>query len=583
MPVIITKESTDYYLVPSPLMSFSRNTYNNVGRAGFGADFAITLQGTLVPHKGNPFYDMSVGSTQPGDAELSTATWTKPSTAGSDASDEPNYGFDANQLLAATIRKQEKIRWLFTNDVESDGVAKPIMVNITNWGETTGGIKFAAFVDSIEFGSDGRGVNPESYTITMRCDNFLDSADSNFGPMQDETKSAYSITSVDESFDIAEGDGTTIEFNGAGIGMSLHAISKTYNISKNTTVVGAPIYDSNGAYQNNGSGAPWSQASGYVYNVLGIGTGVLPTGRHDVWRQFRGEGDRYKIANRVITESIDKEAGSYSISESFLAYSGDPVIHNISVNTDTAENQLISVSVQGTIQGLDTHVDGPFGRKTNAYQNAVAFSTGINETGKYANGDNVIPSAYYIAKSLADVNWLHPMPKSKSLGRDIAGGSISYSYNFDDRPPNLVSGSVSEVINISDTYPGELFSATPVIGRNQPVLQYLNSRSEFKRNLSISIIMGKANDNWDYPDATGGYWAAASQSNIQKWFLDDKPSNIVPSSGDLNTIFQAANPVNDPRFDVRSGKCFHSAPNETWDAYSRTYSYSVEWTYERDV
>ena len=40
---------------------------------------------------------------------------------------------------------------------------------------------------------------------------------------------------------------------------------------------------------------------------------------------------------------------------------------------------------------------------------------------------------------------------------------------------------------------------------------------------------------------------------------------------------------NDPSFSVRNGKCFHSAPNESWDAIARTYSYSIEWTYERDV
>jgi hypothetical protein len=43
MPVIITKGGTDFYLVPSPLLSFSRSTFNNVGRAGFGAEYSATL------------------------------------------------------------------------------------------------------------------------------------------------------------------------------------------------------------------------------------------------------------------------------------------------------------------------------------------------------------------------------------------------------------------------------------------------------------------------------------------------------------------------------------------------------------
>jgi hypothetical protein len=195
----------------------------------------------------------------------------------------------------------------------------------------------------------------------------------------------------------------------------------------------------------------------------------------------------------------------------------------------------------------------------------------------------VIPSGYFYGRNLAGLSWLHPMPRSKSIAKDLVAGTISYSYNFDDRPPNLVSGSVSEVISINDTYPGELFSATPVIGRNQPILQYLNSRSEYRRTLNINLTMGSMSQTWGIPEAGSGYWAGAGRADIQQWLLNDKPSRLNMSSGDLAVIFQAANPVNDPSFNVRTGKCFHSAPSESWDPYSRSYSYSIEWTYEREV
>ena len=591
MPIFITKDSVDYYLVPAPLFSFTRNTYNNIGRAGFGADYSVTLEGTLVPNKGNPFYDMTAGSTQPGDANMadSGVAWTKPSTAGSDASIEPDYGWDPDYLLASTLRKQEKIRWLFTNDV-IDGVAEPIIVNITNWGETTDGIQFAAFVDDITFDSAGRGVLPGSYTINMRCDNFLNSADGNFGPNQDETMAEFSITSVTETFDIAEDERTIINFQGQGADVAFRDASKVYTVNKTATVIGAPVYESDGSYLNGDSGAPWRQASGYVYNVLGIGTSVLPDGRHDVWNQF---GDnKFKAADRVITESIDKEAGSYSITESFVAYSGDPVIHTINVNMDVSENERRSVSIQGTIEGLNT--EDTFSTQRNNYLNASGFNEALNanfnsgvwtemEVPSSPYGYQVVPSAYFYAKSLSELSWLHPMPNSKSVGRDFAAGVITYNYTFDDRPPNLVSGSMVETITVNDTYPGELFSATPVIGRNQPVLQYLNSRSEYKRSLNINITMGEPKRNWEYTDATGGYWAAASRGNIQNWLMSNKPSISAASSGDLAVIYAAANPINDPNFNVRGGKCYHSAPTESWDPNSRSYSYNVEWTYEREV
>jgi len=584
MPVIITKDSKDYYLVPAPLVSFSRSTYSNIGRPQFGADFAISLEGYLVPEKGNPFYDMTAGSTQPGnaiaadgDAEVDGRTWTKPSRAEAGAANEPNYGNDPDYLLASTLRKQEMLRSLFSTQVPyGAGSGAPIMVNITNWGETTNGLKFAAFVDDISFDSSSRGVKPQSYTVNLRCDNFLDSANGNFGANNDEIGATYAVTNITESFDIAEDNRVNVTFLGEGVDAGLDKVHKIYTVTRSTTVVGAPVYDENGAYV---SGAPWEQASGYVYNILGTGTEIIPTGRHEFLKQFGA--DKYKIANRVIGETVDKEEGSYTINDTFTAYSGDPVIHSLNIDVATAENERRSVTVQGTIEGLNT--TDAFAFTKNNFLNASGFNARVNP----AQG---ISSGYYYGKALAQLDWLNPIPKSRSIAKDIQGGSISYNYSFDDRPPNLVSGSISESITINDTYPGELFSATPVIGRNQPILQYLNSRSEYKRSLNISIIMGEAKDkygantnNWAFADATGGYWKDATYQNIQKWLITDKPSKLSPSSGDLAVIFKAANPVEDPTMTVRNGKCFHSVPAESWDAFSRTYTYSIEWTYERDI
>jgi hypothetical protein len=66
---------------------------------------------------------------------------------------------------------------------------------------------------------------------------------------------------------------------------------------------------------------------------------------------------------------------------------------------------------------------------------------------------------------------------------------------------------------------------------------------------------------------------------LQDQLLRSKPS--ITNRDDLASIFWAMNPVNDPNFDVVDGKCFHSAPTESWDARTRNYSYNIEWTYER--
>ena len=97
MPVIITKDSVDYYLVPSPLVTFNKTVQNNVGRPGLGSEYSISLEGTLIQTHGNPYYSGGI-------ADFSTDSWTTTP----EVEDEEITVVDANDLLDATIKKQEK-------------------------------------------------------------------------------------------------------------------------------------------------------------------------------------------------------------------------------------------------------------------------------------------------------------------------------------------------------------------------------------------------------------------------------------------------------------------------------------------
>ena len=576
MPVIITKNNVDYYLVPAPLVSFNKQVYNNIGRPGFGTDFSVSLQGTLVQTHGNPYFAAGSG----GVYSSSTAWTTTPDVEAAEITDVS--GVDR---LNATIKKQELIRNLFSNPVIS-GVAKPVKITIKGWdaGINAGsGIVFYGFVDDVAFDSEGRWANPGGYTINLRNTTFLSSANGLFsnGNENLSTSSGYFISNVTETFDIQEDGRTTLVFASAGNGRKIQQINKTYTINRSITAVGSPVYDTNGSYLNNL--APWQQASGFIYSYLGVGSGVT-SGFNTIKNSgliALQQNQSYKPANFVYQESIDREAGTYSLTETYTLYSGGfPVIENINISQDVADNGVNTVNIQGTIQGLNT-VDG-FSYVNNAYLNADSYFTGVIDTG--------IPcTAYYYARGVlrdynnpSNIPWLHPRPLSQSIARDFNAGTISYTYNFDDRPANLVPGAITESIQINDTYPGELFSVTPVIGRSQPVLQYLNSRSEYKRSLSISLTMAQTgNPSFGSTNANGEIVSdsATRRGILQRMFLTEKPS--ISQTSALNDIFQAANPVNDPNFTVASGKCFHSAPTENWDARTRNYSYNIEWTYER--
>lgn len=576
MPVIITKNNVDYYLVPAPLVSFNKQIYNNIGRPGFGADFSISLQGTLIQTHGNPYFVAGTG----GIFSSSTAWTTTPDVESAEITDVS--GIDR---LNATIRKQELIRNLFTNPIVS-GVAKPVKVTVRGWdaGINAGsGIVFYGFVDDVAFDSEGRWANPGGYSINLRNATFLGSANGLFsnGNENLNASSGYFISNLTETFDVQEEGRTTLVFASTGDGRKLQQINKVYTINRSITAVGSPVYDNNGSYVNNL--APWQQASGFIYSYLGVGSGVISgfSGVKNGGMTALQQNASYKPSNFVYQESIDREAGSYSLTETYTLYSGDyPVTESINVSQDIGENGVNTVNIQGTIQGLNT--TNGFSNTVNAYFNADSYFTGVIDTG--------FPStAYYYARGiLRDYNnpsvipWLHPRPLNQSIARDFNAGTISYTYNFDDRPANIVPGSITESIQINDTYPGELFSVTPVIGRSQPVLQYLNSRSEHKRSLSINITMAQTgNPSFGSVNGKGEITSdSATKRNIlQRMFLSEKPS-MLQTSG-LNDIFQAANPVNDPNFTVANGKCFHSAPTENWDARTRNYSYNIEWTYER--
>ena len=597
MPVIITKDNVDYYLVPAPLVNFSKQIYNNVGRPGIGADYTVSLQGTLMPTHGNPYYSSGVSGNK---ADWQTGGWA---TTYEVESDEFK-AVSPQQLLDVTIRKQEAIRTLFTNPNVS-GIAKPIKVTIRGWDEGSGvgsGLSFWGFVDEVSFDSESRWANPGGYNVNLRTSNFITAANSSFDNDGNEHLSEsgkYAISNFTETYDVQEDGRVSINFNKSNAEYYVvDSVHKVYSINHSITAVGSPVYDVSGGYKD--GLAPWQQAQKYINEYIGIGSGRLqptnPTalsGLNHTAIDLFANGSGYQAANFIYQENIDREAGSYSITETFVLYpSGThPVIETLTINNDISEAQQNTVNIQGNIQGLNT-VSG-FLHSGNAFNNAWAYFTGVVD----ATGQN---SSYLAARGHLynpefpnQIHWLHPKPLSKSVATDIAAGTVSYTYSYDDRPPNVIPGSISESIQVNDTYPGELFSVTPVIGRSQPVLQYLNSRSEYKRNLSINIVMGKTGiPAWLTPgsasfmnvDVSGVFNGSDTdvKNSIRNLLFDSRPSAPGPSKDALTLIYDAVNPANETvYFTVVSGKCYHSAPTESWDARTRTYTYSVEWTYER--
>lgn len=533
MPVKVNKDGTDYYLVPAPLVTYEKSFQRAANGQILGTTYNVTLDGNIIPNKGNPTASGSSGS-------FSTDSWV--SSFSSD--DDPLQSNQPVDVLAATIAKQQTIL-----DVFSSGTA--LLVSIFGYDRPSG-ITFFGNVENVSFPNDGRWALPSTYQIVLST-NALDVEPESFN---------YYISDATETWSVQENDQSSLIFNG----QALESVAKVYQVSHTVSAIGKPVYTSGGGYLD--GKAPWQQASGYVRSVLGIGTGNVPNSL--IVPIFSASG--YGYANRTISEDIDELGGSYSLTENFLAYRTGiapfPVLESMSVTTSRGEEGIQNIQVEGVIQGLDDFQNSSLSNRKNAYYNASGYY------------DNISTHAYNRALNITGLNWIHPIAVGQSTARNINEGNITYSLTYNDRPPNIISGSISENISIQDTYPGQIFAAVPVIGRDQPVLQYLNSRTEYSRTLSIDIVMQRITNNWNTGVSgapVNGYWQSATTGNIHNWLFQQKPS-VLQSSG-LNLIFQAANPANDSG--VVSSKVFYGPPVENWNPRDGRYSYQITFTYQR--
>ena len=583
------------YIVPAPVVDFNKTYFTADNGETIGAEYTINLAGTILPNKGNPIVDSGTLL-----SSFSTDSWT--STKSPD--DDPNHNIDLDDSLLSLMGKQEQIRKQFA-------IGQAVEVEIIDLNTVSSGIKFIGTVESVNFPSDGRWVNPCPYTVNLRTANFKESVGAGeFTNNYSEDEFKYFVRAATETWQISESDEKLYNFN------NTDNTAKVFNLTHNVSAVGQAVYTDTGVYTAGGDRAqttngrydapylnglaPWQQASGYVYDVIQAGSQNLTSGIYFnagnslvFGNSFLGSTGNhpYIVADRILSESIDVKGGSYAVNEQYKIYpsgnynNGYPVIHTTEANISKGEEGTTSININGNVKGLNTvDIETSGISQSNRFEsNALANARNyyINYlSGDVSSGGNRI---YHLARQLGEFSWLHPQHLSKSEGVNPNQGTLSYSFTYDDRPPNIIQNSISEDIQVQDTYPGQIFASIPVIGRNQPVLQYLNSRSEYKRSLTINVQMNPFSDNWTAASgaiiSADGYWSAATSASVNNWTLTNKPSVLY--SSDFEKIYDAVNPANEAG--VVSGRVFHSAPTESWNPKTRSYSYFIEWTFERST
>lgn len=606
---------------PTPFVSISSEFNKTPAGDILGVTYTITLTGTLLPDEGMPFAQNINGDLYSCDFcnGESLAGGIGPYGAFSNTishfggNKPPRQAVPVDAASHVIFMKQRALRELFANHGQR--------TEITDVEFDSGGIVCFPRVVNISF-QEGNYVTRCDYTITLEADvlytisgleadgdGIRDQSDPLFNTMPLSTDKQFidlygnafiSDFSENWALEVDESQGETVDLSDNNIGAAYritHNISatgkdhysplpggnevvrlKAWESAKkfvqarlalnpadaNDVIVNERINQSIQGYPNQtgiyADGTLFSQSSP-LPNFMGkIGAGTL-----DLIQQYNGY-------NHVRTENIDETAGTYNVSETWLLASGVAYeTYSMSITSDNG-NPFVRVSINGNIKGLSRLAANsvryggmnPSGMDTTPnlktkHESALEYYNKISGNGAFGVGSLI----YKRANNQTPVQ-LNSQPLSISLGSNKHTGEITYALEFDNRPTNIISNTISETINVQDTYPGDLFSVIPVIGRPEgPILQYIGGRTEYKRDISINLIM-------DYTKIPYG--------NGRPLILS-KPSVNEPTATELANLLLELSPAKEPG--IR--KYFINPPSESWEPKTGSYSFNISFTYELSI
>jgi len=189
--------------------------------------------------------------------------------------------------------------------------------------------------------------------------------------------------------------------------------------------------------------------------------------------------NHFRIVNKNVQE------GSISMNESWIASTGAALEDFEVTREKNLDSDQITVTANGTIQGLAS-IGYPAGTaSTSKMENAITHWTGV-----------VSGNLYSRANALYDGDYtLNPTGFSSSLGYNGGAGTVSYNFVYNDRPANCVSSAKSEIININETNPNDIFASLTVLGRLAgPLFQEISTSGARTREISIEAILPRDGD-----------------------------------------------------------------------------------------
>lgn len=230
----------------------------------------------------------------------------------------------------------------------------------------------------------------------------------------------------------------------------------------------------------------WKRARSYVISQLGYDSGIVSASG-----VINLNTANFVGLNHQRSEVIDQTAGSFNVTEDFYVInpSGAGTIGNAyedftTTVTNGTQSNLTTISIEGTIQGLETKSYG-----TNPNDFTITESAYSAASGAF----NIVRTRLYErAKLFGDqtaTRAINVVPTNMVVGHSPSRGSISYSTEFTDKPALCIPGALTENITFTSNYITDVVAQIPVLGRAQgPVLQFITS-SASTAELNIEIVM----------------------------------------------------------------------------------------------
>lgn len=497
MSNVITMKYGDYSFSPVPMLNITEEFKKTPGGNIIGIEFKATLKGTLVDVETGGYF--SVDAAQD---ELRTAFGSEGLLFEIKCDD--NTIMSVRPRIVSVDFEPSSDNWVFTSPynitLEFDG------------GEVSSEGEF----DATEF-NDGFAVSGGL---------FINDASESWNLEFVEEKPKYVLTTT------------------AGTERNHTQLKVSHQVSAG----GKRHYDSDGSYIE-----AWEQAKKYVKNRLGFNSTKLQQSS-----VFNLDTAIFQPFNHMRVVNQDELGGKYSVTETWLVLSNESgvlgnAIEDFTVDIKTSlQTSLTTVTIQGSIQGVETRTygtdPGDFAVTETKYESALTLWNAVKDANR------IYPRANAISGLTLNTNAL-----SRTVGHNIGGGLISYNYEYDSRPANCVSGSLTENITITDNNPVDVFASLAILGRAAgPILQDMGTVTAAVREVNVEVVMPIATGCSTDATAAGALLAQNPKTqvynNLIKGIYDDLVANY--------------------------GQVFKHQDNETWQPKTGRYTRNISWTYQ---